>query len=260
MWLGGLDGYYNLCRSLRSFDELKFSYPGTAGNYDDIETEFPLNITKRNIGGGLCFMLENTNGESACVAITSIMEMLKYENLVIAAIKKFQEMSMEIEKKFNELVNKATNDLAGALLEVDKKGDHVLIEMITNFNDLFKICIDNMARNVEAATALNVQGKGSRKRANVSANSLKKKQAKLDEYHHTALYHTATTDKDNYAATINDVANGGGSESLNAISNGSIPLADDDENNIAAKVDDHTYAATNKSGTATDDDEIENSE
>lgn len=47
MFLSGIDGFLNLCKSLRTFDELKFTYPNAAGNYDEMKNELPLNINKK---------------------------------------------------------------------------------------------------------------------------------------------------------------------------------------------------------------------
>lgn len=48
MALGGLDGFLNVCRVMRTFDELKYAYLGTTGNYDEIVCDNPINIYKKN--------------------------------------------------------------------------------------------------------------------------------------------------------------------------------------------------------------------
>lgn len=179
MTLGGLDGFLNVCRVLRTFDELKYAYPGTAGNYDDIDCDHPINVYKKNLNGGLCFMIETSKNETAYIGLTTLMDMLKYENLIISLAKKMQQLSNDIEKKFNDLINKAVVDLSTTLFDVDKSGDALLIEILSNFNDLFRLCIDTKTKNNENTSA------GKKRRTRTQATSVKNKQAKLLEDDHS---------------------------------------------------------------------------
>lgn len=151
MSLGGLDGFLNLCQSLRSFDELKFAYPTSAAKYDEMESQFPLNISKRQFGGAMCFNIETINGETAMMAQNTCSELLKFENLIVSAIKKISAIVPEAEAKFNDLVNKASTDFAKILTDTEKSGDLLLIEIITNFNDVLRMCIDEKKKFSDAS-------------------------------------------------------------------------------------------------------------
>lgn len=168
MSLGGLDGFLNLCQSLRSFDELKFTYPTSAAKYDEIESAFPLNINKKQFGGTMCFHIETMNGDTATIAHITCCELLKFENLIVSAIKKISALVCEAEMKFNELVNKASSDFGKILSDTEKSGDLLLIEIITNFNDLLKICIDEKKKFIDAGS---VEKPAKRKRNNNGNNT-----------------------------------------------------------------------------------------
>lgn len=145
MSLGGIDGFMNVCSSLRTFDELRYTYPDSAEKYDEMENPLPINITKKNMGGTVCFCFETVNGDNAMIAQNSLQDLLKYECLIGSAIRKLQTMVDDVEKKFSDLVAKAS-DLTAALDEAVKSGDLLTIEIITNFNELFKICADEATR------------------------------------------------------------------------------------------------------------------
>lgn len=170
MSLGGLDGFLNLCQSLRSFDELKYTYPTSAGKYEEIETQFPLNISKRQFGGTLCFHIETTNGETALLAQNTCSELLKFESLIASAIKKVGAIVPEAEAKFNDLVNKASNDFTKVLADTEKSGDLLLIEIITNFNDVLRMCMDETKKFI----GINTDKAPKRKRNMAGKKSAKK--------------------------------------------------------------------------------------
>lgn len=119
MSLGGSNGFLNLCQGLQSFEELKFAYRGTVSDYDDIDTEVPLNISKKTFGGNLCFCIEAPSGDTAFLAITTAMEMLKMERIIVASSKTFTSLAADAEKRFNDFVAKAANDLAAVEKEVE---------------------------------------------------------------------------------------------------------------------------------------------
>lgn len=173
MSLGGLDGFLNLCQSLRSFDELKFAYPTSAAKYDEIESPFPLNINKKQIGGTMCFCIETMNGDTATIAHITCTELLKFENLIVSGIKKISALVSDAEGKFNDLVNKASLDFGKMLIDTEKSGDLLLIEIITNFNDLLKICIDEKKKFIDT----NVEKPAKRRRAMAKKGSKKMKES-----------------------------------------------------------------------------------
>lgn len=142
MTLAGLDGFLTLCRSLRSMDELKYVYPNTAGDYSQIAVEFPISISSRPYFGRPCFFIETVMQESSIMAQSTCQDLLKIERLIIAACNKLQSLVETAEKEFNALITKSAVDLPKAMSDVIKSEDLMLIEIITNFNDLFKMCID----------------------------------------------------------------------------------------------------------------------
>lgn len=148
MSLCGIDGLMTLCQSLRALDEFKYAYPGTAMKYEEIEKEVPMTIGKKYFGGSLCYHFESANG-SAFIAMTSVMELLKHESLLNGAAKYLEALVPDIERKFNDFVTKASSDLAAAITDADKSGDLLLIEVVTNFGDLYKFCVEQIIRNNE---------------------------------------------------------------------------------------------------------------
>lgn len=157
MSLGGIDGFMNLCQTLRQFDELKYTYPMSAANYDDIETQFPLNISKKPWNGSICFNIETIVGDHAIIAQNSCTELLRIENFIIIAIKFMNSIVNDIETKFNALVQKGATDYSAALSEIAKSKDTFGVDVLCNFNELFKVCIDQVSRlnkpTTSAATA-----------------------------------------------------------------------------------------------------------
>lgn len=144
MSLGGLDGFMNLCKSLRSFDELKFTYPNTAANYSDVVNQFPLNISKKPWNGSICFHIESMMGGYCVIAQNSCSELLKIESLIVAGIKKLQSFMSDAESSFNEIVNKPS-DFSETITNVQKSGDLLKIELLSNFNELLKLCMDKIS-------------------------------------------------------------------------------------------------------------------
>lgn len=142
MSLNGLDGFLNLCKSLRTFDELKFTYPGSAAKYDEIVNNFPINVHKRMFKGTMCFCIETINGDECMIAQNTCADLLKYECLIAAAIKSMNSMVSDVEAKFNEMIMKAAGDFSKAFTDAENTGDLLTIEIISNFNELFRICVD----------------------------------------------------------------------------------------------------------------------
>lgn len=175
MSLGGHDGFLNLCQSLRTLDEFKFAYPVSGDNYDDIdEIKLPLNINRQPIGGSICFNIENINGENALLALSTLMELLKYENLIVAAARKMATMTDDLEKKFNEFAVRASTDMKTLLEECEKSGDLLMIEIFTNFNEVFKTCIESVAQHQANTAAVQSVASG-RKRSTKSNGDPKSK-------------------------------------------------------------------------------------
>lgn len=175
MSLGGLDGFMNLCQSLRNFEELKFTYPQAAANYDDIETPFPINISKKPYNGMLCFHIETMQGGYAALAQNSCSELLKYENLIVVCIKKLQAIVPGMETKFHDLVQKCAIDYATTIKEFEKSEDTFAIDIFMNFNELLRVCIDQLTLiNTAATTSNNPAPK--RKRASNVKRAKKSKQ------------------------------------------------------------------------------------
>lgn len=180
--LGGLDGILNLCKTLRAMEPLQFTYPGSAGNYSEIANDVPLNIMSKPFNGGTLFTIENMNNESIHLMSSSLGEMLKHEKYIIATAKFLQEkMVDDVEKKFNAFISKASSDLSGALIDAEKTSDLIIIEIITNFNELFRLCIDEIARNAQVvASATAATSTGQKRKRTPAAKPNKRKGAAGD--------------------------------------------------------------------------------
>lgn len=189
MSLGGLDGFLNLCKSLRTFEELKFTYPHCAGNYKEMENSYPLNISKKMWGGSVCFSIDNIVGEHCIIAQNSCSEMLKMERLIVAAIKKFTALVVGVEKKFNDTA-KTASDFSAIMADAEKSGDLLTIEIITNFNALLTICFEKI--NVVNTTG--VSGNTPIKRKRNSGNAPKKTKKSKDDHHDDHSYSTNGND------------------------------------------------------------------
>lgn len=187
--LGGLDGFLNLCHSLRGFEELKFVYPGSAGDYESMNNPLLMNINKKNIGGSVCFVVDTQNGDNFTIAQNTCQELLKNECIIISAIQTFSSLSKDVEKKFNTLVNNSTNDFTTTLTEARKLGDLLTIEILINFNELFKICVDETTRFKSAG----VSQPEKRKRSNPAKRA---KQAKRTEEHNYVEIETVELDNE----------------------------------------------------------------
>lgn len=161
MCLGGVDGFLNLCQSLRSFEELSFAYPAAAGNYSEIVNQLPINITKKPWNGSTCYHVETFHGGYAAIAQNTCTELLKKENLIIHGIQTMGKFVGDVETKFNKLINDCVNDFTEAMKNVAQSNDLLSIEICCNFNDLLKVCIDNTVRiRTVAATAASAQTSG----------------------------------------------------------------------------------------------------
>lgn len=88
MFLGGIDGFLQLCRSLREYDEFKYQYPGSKCDYTQIENDIEMCVSKRSWQGTLCFDIKNFSGEQASIAQNGCGELLKIKNLILASAKK----------------------------------------------------------------------------------------------------------------------------------------------------------------------------
>lgn len=179
MSLGGLDGFLNLCQSLRSFEELKFTYPQYASNYDDIETQFPLNISKKPYNGMVCFNIESLNGGYAVIAQNTCTELLKFECLIVASVKKMQSLVSDIETKFHDFVTKCSTDFAGTIKAIEKSMDTLSADIFINFNELLRVCIDQLSL-INTAAAGSTATTPKRKRVSKPKSQ---KKAKQDEDH-----------------------------------------------------------------------------
>lgn len=166
MSLGGLDGFMNLCQALRSFEELKFTYPMSAGNYDEMEAAMPLNISKRPYQGMMCFCIENELDQRASMAQNTCSELLKFENLIISNIKFLQTLATQMEAKFNTLVKKCASDYPATIKEVENSKDTFSSDVLTNFNELLRACMDQFVRFESASTSGTTPSKRKRNAAN----------------------------------------------------------------------------------------------
>lgn len=147
MSAGGVNGFLFICQLLRTLDEFKFSFPATKGDYSAIEDDVPITIAQKNFGSTVCYQINNfITGEIAYMAITSVMELLKIENLIVSAATAMANLATDFEKKYVDLVAKCSTDFSETLKELEKSGDLFAIEMAINFGELFKINIEEMAR------------------------------------------------------------------------------------------------------------------
>lgn len=165
MSAGGINGFLFICRMLRSFDEFKFSFPGTKADYSSIKEEMPFGICQKNFGSTMCYQISNYNtGETVNMAITSVMELLKIEKILLAAVKTMSTMSVDMEKKFNDFVSKSSNDFEETLKDIEKLGDLLAIEFTVNFSELTKMCIEEMVPLNQLQTESKIDNENSRKR------------------------------------------------------------------------------------------------
>lgn len=116
---------------------------GTAANYATVPRSSTFNISKKNFGGNMTFHIEAATGGNAYIAMTSVLELMKNEGLIIAAIKLLNNVVSDAEQKFNNFITKGTADFSALIRDAEKSGDLLLIDMLTNFNELVKICIEN---------------------------------------------------------------------------------------------------------------------
>lgn len=150
VFLGGIDGFLSLCKSLRSFDELKFTYPNTASDYSSMNSPSSMTVNKRSWACGVCFDVVN-NGEYASVAQNGCTELLRMEKLILISLKKLIEMKDEFEITFNDLVKNAASDLSAVMADIELTSDTFVIEVMANFNDLFKKSIENFSGSKETS-------------------------------------------------------------------------------------------------------------
>lgn len=81
-------------------------------------------------------------GEFVSIAMISLEEMFKFENIIVASINKASQSMAAVENAFNELINKGVNDMLGAVNGVIKQANPATIDMLTNFNELVMLTID----------------------------------------------------------------------------------------------------------------------
>lgn len=65
----------------------------------------PSTIEKKNIGANICYTVANING-IAYIGMSSVLELLKHENLIVGAATILSGLAADIEKKFNDIVAK----------------------------------------------------------------------------------------------------------------------------------------------------------
>lgn len=71
------------------------------------------------------------------VAMASLMELLKNEQLIASAIKVISgALLKDVEKKFDSLITKGTADFTATITAAEKSGDLMIIELLTNFGSL----------------------------------------------------------------------------------------------------------------------------
>lgn len=209
----------NLCQSLRSFEELKYTYPLSCANYDEIESQFPINISKKPYNGMVCFNIETMGGGYAIMAQNTCSEMLKHENLIVVSIRRMHSIVGDIEAKFNDLVKNCSIDFTTAVKEIAKSTDTLSVDIYTNFNDLLKFSVDQYTR-FNSAPPTPVVTPAKRKRATVAAGTKRSKAKKND------------TDTDHsYAAPIDSPPAGSatqetGKQPVESESGGSTPQLD----------------------------------
>lgn len=164
MSLGGLDGFLNLCQSLRTLDDFRFIFPQSAGNYKEILSPFPLNISRRPWMATVCYDIETANGENNSIAFVSCMELLKFENLIIAGIKKLKGIIDEIELKFDNFVRKCAKDLTATIKETEKSMDTFGVDVLMNFSEFLNACIDQVNKNNASGMGIAVAGPSTKKK------------------------------------------------------------------------------------------------
>lgn len=170
--LGGLDGLLNLCCIMRSIEEFKYAYPRNTTNYEDIVIDNPLNVKKVQIGGSWYYRIENSINENVTIGMKSIMALLKIENHLVAATKAMCMMASDVENKFMNVIKKCDIDYSATISEIEKSGDLILLEILINFDDLFTMCTDAIARNTTSTSVSKpppTKEKKQRKRKSTSA-------------------------------------------------------------------------------------------
>lgn len=241
--LGGIDGFINLCKTLReNFDEFKYAYSSSSNNYANMSSLPPINIIKAPIGGNLCFQIELPTG-TAFIAMSSVMEILKNEKLFSAAAKSeyaflltscmlelfqcgnvfmifiilifhFFPLAMSLlaadcEKKFNDFVVKGATDMAALYIEAEESNNLLLSEVLINFGELFKMCVEAKALQsnsierpiVEAPAAKQTQQR--RRRAKNDGKEVPAKKCALAKVGSTAARGKQQSNAKVVTATIN---------------------------------------------------------
>lgn len=110
------------------------------------EHVIPINIIKYPYKGNICFNIETVNGDTAFIALTTPMEVLRIESLVVAGVKNLEGMIPTMTTKFEKFIKSASVDMAAAIEDSKKSGDLVNIEILTNFNELFLTIIDTVPK------------------------------------------------------------------------------------------------------------------
>lgn len=146
--LGSLDGFLTCFQIIRTFDEFKTHSPNSVGNYDEIDTEVPLNIFKKKLqGGSFLYIIANGYNQSITLGSVTVQDILKYESLIAGAIRKLSSMTPAIERQFNDLVVRSTEDMDAVMTEAARSGDFTAVEILSYFNDVYKACVDQKAKD-----------------------------------------------------------------------------------------------------------------
>lgn len=181
MVAGGINGFLNICRALRTIEQFKYSYPASKCDYDLITSEIPMSISEAYFNGALTYKIVNmNNGEMGYLAMATVMELMKVENLILAAANTLSSLADDAEKKFIDLATKCSSDFAATLKDIEKSGDLLCLEIATNFTDLLKLAIEEVTRINYISESTKEANKQRRARASNKAPAAKRQKIQKD--------------------------------------------------------------------------------
>lgn len=143
MLFDGLENFKMLFKTIRQMDEFKYSSVGTASKeYAEFPNgKPPFVITLTRHGYSNCIKIDNNRGQ-ATIAANTVNELLTREQFMLALGHAIENQVTEIEDEFISLVRAAAADYGSTVSSVLKKKDPLQLSIITNFDELFKLCVD----------------------------------------------------------------------------------------------------------------------
>lgn len=131
--------------TLRADNEMQFLSPDTISEYDDncsYQDYFALN--KISIQGTRCvqIFLKGLNVQHTTIAMSSVEELLKREQLILAVAACSIKAATTCEKTYYKLVKSASIDFNKAVEAAIDNQDSIMLDIIANFTDTLNISLE----------------------------------------------------------------------------------------------------------------------